>query len=218
MIRLQIVEKSGANLFSTLKRAMRSKELQTFSLAKGGRRVVHVNYPGWMNWSATPGAITCEIMNPREPGTEWRLLHAFIGRLADRYAGLIYGVSIAFPDAGGGAAPARARRGKRVKRARAAKRAGRAKVKRRVKAVRRVKRPRPKSRMRRVARRAKPKRTRARRARVTKRVAKRPAKRAARRMARRAAKRPTRRARKPRRARAGARIRSRRRARARRKR
>ncbi len=172
MIRLQIVERSGANLFSTLKRAMRSKELQTFSLAKGGRRVVHVNYPGWMAWSSSPGAILCEIVNPREPGTEWRLLHAFIGRLADRYAGLVHSVSIDFPGVAEGAPAKRARRAKRTR------------PTRRVKARRRPTRRRT---SRRVVKRA------------TRRTARRPTRRAAKRAPKRASK-PTRRrprARKP---------------------
>jgi hypothetical protein len=209
MIRLQIVERSGANLFSTLKRAMRSKELQTFSLAQGGRRVVHVNYPGWMNWSASPGAIQCEIVNPREPGTEWRLLHAFIGRLADRYAGLVHSVSIDFPSMAAAGARVRARRGavrasgarrRLARRVRVAKRRVRRVLRRvalRTRLKRRVRRAAPKRKVaRRAARRATPKRTarRSPRVRAAARRTKRPVRRAVRRGARRAARRRTRRA------------------------
>ena len=45
MVRLQIVERPGANS-SAFKRAIRSKELRTFSLEKHGTRVVHIRPRG----------------------------------------------------------------------------------------------------------------------------------------------------------------------------
>ena len=66
MIRMQIVERGEAKLFSTLKRAIRSKDLRTFSLEKGGKRVVHVRSPGHMNWITAEGVIACEIRTPVE--------------------------------------------------------------------------------------------------------------------------------------------------------
>jgi hypothetical protein len=94
MIRLQIVERSGAKLFSTLKRAIRSKDLRTFSLEKGGNRVVHIRSPGFMNWVEVEGVIACEIKTPKDEGKEWQLLAAVIGRLADRFPAAVEGINI----------------------------------------------------------------------------------------------------------------------------
>ena len=94
MIRIQILERPGAELFATLRRAMRGGALRTFSLAKRGTRVVHQRYPGWMNWSHTQGAITCEIVSGRKPEGEWQLLSAFIGRLADKFADRVESIHI----------------------------------------------------------------------------------------------------------------------------
>ena len=94
MIRLQIVERSGAKLFGTLKRAIRSKDLRTFSLERGGKRVVHIRSPGYMNWMEAEGVIACEIRTPRDEGKEWQLLAAVIGRLADRFPALVESINI----------------------------------------------------------------------------------------------------------------------------
>lgn len=98
MIRFQVIERRGANLYQVLRGAMRSKELRTFYLTMRGRRVSHANpsYSGWMRWSHADGVITCQVVSPRQPGTEWRLFSAFVGRLADRFADLIQCVNIQF--------------------------------------------------------------------------------------------------------------------------
>lgn len=100
MIRLRIVEAPGSKLYGALKSAMRSGELRTFSLQKRGRKVVHQRYPGWMNWSHKGDVITCEVLSPRKPGTEWQFLSAFVGRLADRFSDSIESISIEFPGPG----------------------------------------------------------------------------------------------------------------------
>jgi hypothetical protein len=99
MIRFQIIERTGAQLHKTLLEAMRSGELRTFIAKKRGRKVLHKNraYPGWMNWSAADGIISCEILSPNKPGREWQLFSAFLGRLADRYAGRIVAINVQFP-------------------------------------------------------------------------------------------------------------------------
>jgi hypothetical protein len=94
MIRFQIVERPGANAFGVLKRAIRSKELRTFSLERRGTRVVHVRSPGYMSWSYAGGAISCEIRTPRDEGKEWQLLTNVIGRLADRYPSVVESINI----------------------------------------------------------------------------------------------------------------------------
>jgi hypothetical protein len=94
MIRLQIVERPGADLFRLLKRAIRSKDLRTFTLERKGARVVHVRSPGYMNWAPSPGVIACAIKSPKEQGKEWQLLSAVIGRLADRFPAYVAGVNI----------------------------------------------------------------------------------------------------------------------------
>jgi len=101
MIRLQIVERDGAKLYSALIAAMRSGELRTFTVTKRGRRVTHVSedYPGWMSWSFDHGTITCEIMSPRRPGEEWKFLSALVGRLAHKYPDRVHSISIGFPRA-----------------------------------------------------------------------------------------------------------------------
>jgi hypothetical protein len=74
---------------------------------------VNESYPGWIKWSHTEGVITCEILSPHKPGTEWRLLSAFIGRLADKYSSRVHSINIQFPEpapAGPAAARTRARR------------------------------------------------------------------------------------------------------------
>jgi len=99
MIRLQVVERPGAGLYRSLVRAMRSGELRTFNVARRGRKVTHANpgYSGWINWFASGGVITCEILSPRKPGTEWRLLSALVGRLADKYADQVHSINVQFP-------------------------------------------------------------------------------------------------------------------------
>jgi hypothetical protein len=108
MIRLQIVERPGTNLRQSLLRAMREGELKTFKSEKHGRKVMHVLHPGWLNWSMSEGVITCEILTPGKPGEEWKLLGAFIGRLADKYPDSVHSIQIQFPDAA--AAPVNPRR------------------------------------------------------------------------------------------------------------
>jgi hypothetical protein len=97
MIHFQIVEHSGADLYRSLQSSMRSKALQTFSLSKRGRRVSHVKYPGWIKWSNSEGVITCEVLSPHKPDNEWQLMHAFLGRLAARFASSIVAINIQFP-------------------------------------------------------------------------------------------------------------------------
>ena len=94
MIRLQIVERPGAELFKFLKRAIRSRDLRTFSLEKHGTRVVHIRSPGFMNWIPGAGVIACEIKSPKDPGKEWQFLSNVIGRLADRFPAYIESVNI----------------------------------------------------------------------------------------------------------------------------
>ena len=109
MIRMQITERDGAELYRALLDAIRTRELRTFTLTRRGRRVEHVRYPGFLNWSHKEGVIDCEVRSPQKPGTEWQLLGALIGRLAHRYAGLVQGITIQFPGAEP-AKPARRRR------------------------------------------------------------------------------------------------------------
>ena len=94
MIRLQIVERPGTRLFSVLKKAIRSKDLRTFSLERGGKRVVHIRSPGYMNWVEVDGLIACEIRTPKDKGKEWQLLTAVVGRLADRFPGAVESINI----------------------------------------------------------------------------------------------------------------------------
>ncbi len=110
MIRLQIVERPGTNLRQSLLRAMRLGDLKTFKSEKRGRKVLHVNHPGWLNWSVSEGVITCEIRSPNKPGHEWKLLSAFIGRLADKYADSVHSIQIQFPAAQTANPPRRASR------------------------------------------------------------------------------------------------------------
>ena len=94
MVRLQIVERPGTRLFSVLKKAIRSKELRTFSLERRGTRVVHVRSPGFMLWTYAEGVIACEIRTPRDEGKEWQLLSNVVGRLADRFAEAVESINI----------------------------------------------------------------------------------------------------------------------------
>jgi hypothetical protein len=100
MIRIQIVEREGAQLLEALKSAIRSGDLRTFELHKRGRKVTHKSkdYHGWMNWNSSMGVVTCEIVSPHKPGQEWKILSSFVGRLADRYGDRIHGIGIQFFD------------------------------------------------------------------------------------------------------------------------
>lgn len=99
MIRFQIIERPGAELYKVLVSAMRDGDLRTFVVKKRGRKVQHINlsYPGWMNWSTAEGVIGCEVISPQKPGREWQLFSAFVGRLADRYADRIVAINVQFP-------------------------------------------------------------------------------------------------------------------------
>jgi hypothetical protein len=94
MIRMQIVGRSGVKLYSLLKRAIRSKELRTFSLERKGARVVHVRSPGFMTWADAQGVVACEIKSPHDEGKEWQLLTNVVGRLADRYPAVVESINI----------------------------------------------------------------------------------------------------------------------------
>jgi hypothetical protein len=100
MIRFQIIERPGVQLHKRLLAAMREGSLQTFVVTKRGRKVQHITYPGWMNWSSDDGVINCRVISPRKPGDEWKLFHAFLGRLADRYASSITAINVQFPNSG----------------------------------------------------------------------------------------------------------------------
>ncbi len=115
MIRFQIIERTGANLYKTLVGAMRDGDLRTFVAKKRGRKVQHTNvsYPGWMNWSEADGVINCEVISPNKPGREWQLFSAFLGRLADRYADGIVAINVQFPPAQHGTEKAGKRRKRR---------------------------------------------------------------------------------------------------------
>ncbi len=97
MIRFQIVERDGTRLYGTLVSAMRKGELHTLHLMKRGRKIVHERYPGWIRWSHSRGVIDCEVLSPNIPGSEWQLFSAVLGRLADKYADSIAGISVQFP-------------------------------------------------------------------------------------------------------------------------
>jgi hypothetical protein len=101
MIRFQIVERPGADLYKTLVSAMRDGVLRTFVAKKRGHKVQHISlsYPGWMNWSTADGVISCEVISPHKPGREWLLFTAFLGRLADRYSDSIVSIQVQFPKA-----------------------------------------------------------------------------------------------------------------------
>jgi hypothetical protein len=98
MIRIQVVEKSGADLKRAMTAAMRSGKLRTFQLQKRGRKVTHVRAPGYMNWTSAHGVITGEILSPQKPLAEWDFLSKFVGRLAAKYPELIQNVCIQFPE------------------------------------------------------------------------------------------------------------------------
>lgn len=101
VVKIQIVEHEGSQLFETLKDAMRSGGLRTFELFKRGRKIKHraEGYHGWINWEYKMGVITCEVLSPQKPGHEWKLLSSFVGRLADRYADKVHSISIQFDQA-----------------------------------------------------------------------------------------------------------------------
>ncbi len=116
MIRVEIFERHGANLYKTLVDAMRTGDLRTFSVKDRGRTVTHVRYPGKMKWSSSGGVIVGELRGPRSTENAWQLLGALLGRLAHKYADRVVNVSVQFPEAAG-AKPAKKRAaGKRKKR------------------------------------------------------------------------------------------------------
>ena len=111
MIRFQIMERDEAHLYQTLVKAMREGELRTFHVEKRGRKVVHERYPGWITWSHSRGVIDGAAFSPKKEGNEWQIFSALVGRLADKYACSIAGISVQFPRV-----PARAVRRRRRKR------------------------------------------------------------------------------------------------------
>lgn len=98
MIRFQVIEREGADLYRHLLAAMRSGDLRTFLATRRGRRVQHrsPSIPGWLKWSSEDGILLCEIVSPRKPETEWHFFSAFLGRLAHRFADRIHSISVQF--------------------------------------------------------------------------------------------------------------------------
>ncbi len=99
MITVQIVEHPDANLYKELLSAMRSGDLRTFSAKDRGKKIVHVSYKGYISWRRDSGVINCKVRYPSNPRMEWQLMHAFLGRLADRYPDWIQSITIQFPNA-----------------------------------------------------------------------------------------------------------------------
>jgi hypothetical protein len=97
---------------------MRAGELRTFKALKRGRKIEHITYPGWMNWTVADGVISCAVLSPRKPGQEWQLFSAFLGRLAARYAGSIAAIEVQFPDTPAKPVKSLRRKKKKAKRAR----------------------------------------------------------------------------------------------------
>lgn len=98
MIRFQVMERDQAHLYDTLVKAMREGELRTFRVENRGRRVVHVRYPGRINWTHAQGVIDGTVVSPKRQGNEWQIFSALVGRLAQRYAGSISGIIVQFPE------------------------------------------------------------------------------------------------------------------------
>ena len=98
MIRFQVIEREGADLYRSLLAAMRSGDLRTFLARRRGRRVQHrsPSIPRWLKWSSEDGVLLCEIVSPRKPEDEWHLFSAFLGRLAHRFADRIHSISVQF--------------------------------------------------------------------------------------------------------------------------
>ena len=95
-IQFQIVQRPGSDLRAVLISAMRTGQLRTFFAKNRGKKITHRSHPGWMNWKYQDGVITCRVLSPKKPGQEWKLFHAFIGRLADKYPDKIQSISIQF--------------------------------------------------------------------------------------------------------------------------
>ena len=95
-IQFQIVERPGSDLRGALLSAMRTGGMQTFIARNRGKKIVHISHPGWMTWKYQDGVITCRVLSPKKPGQEWKLFHAFIGRLADRFADKIQSINVQF--------------------------------------------------------------------------------------------------------------------------
>ena len=95
MIRLEIVERKGAKLYKRLIDAMRSGDLRTFTVADRGKKVTHVRHPGLMRWSESDGVITGTLRGAKGENA-WRLLGAFLGRIADKYADRVESIGIRF--------------------------------------------------------------------------------------------------------------------------
>jgi hypothetical protein len=116
MIRLEIVERKGAKLHKRLIEAMRSGDLRTFTVADRGKKVTHIRHPGQLRWSASDGLIVGTLRGTKSENG-WRLLGAFVGRLADKYADRVDSISIRFVEAASRAAsgkrPARKKRAAR---------------------------------------------------------------------------------------------------------
>jgi len=98
MIRLEIVERKGAKLYKRLIDAMRSGDLRTFTVADRGKKVTHVRHPGLMRWSESDGVITGTLRGAKGENA-WRLLGAFLGRIADKYADRVESIGIRFAQA-----------------------------------------------------------------------------------------------------------------------
>ncbi len=97
MIKIQIVERDGANLFQVVKSACYDGTLRTFSAEKRGKKITHTTYPGYITWSsARDGVIIASLRSPQRPQDEWKILSAFIGRLADKYPSSIHTISLQF--------------------------------------------------------------------------------------------------------------------------
>ena len=95
MIRLEIVERKGAKLYKRLIEAMRTGDLRTFQVAERGKKVTHVRHPGMMRWKESDGVIAGTLRGAKGESA-WRLLGAFLGRLADKYADRVESISIRF--------------------------------------------------------------------------------------------------------------------------
>jgi len=97
MIHAQLISRNGENLQSLIRSAITNGQIKSFQIAKvaGGLRITHKKHPGTINLSKSSGPLLAAI-SCTNPGREWQLLEAFVGRLAYHFAEELAAINIQF--------------------------------------------------------------------------------------------------------------------------
>lgn len=98
MIHAQLISRNGENLQTLIRSAIADGHIKSFETAKvaGGVRITHKKHPGAINLTKIAKGPLLATITCTNPGREWQLLEALVGRLAYHFPTEVSAVNIQF--------------------------------------------------------------------------------------------------------------------------